>query len=32
MSLTQEERSAIVQYRIEKAQNAIEEIEKMMPL
>lgn len=32
MSLTDEERRAIVQYRIEKAQNAIEEIKKMMPL
>jgi len=32
MSLTEEERSAIVLYRIEKAENALEEIRKMIPL
>lgn len=32
MSLTDEERRAIVLYRIEKAQNALNDINKILPL
>ena len=32
MSLTDEERYAIVQYRIEKAQNALNDIHKILPM
>ena len=32
MSLTQEERNAIVAYRVEKARGALDEIRKVMPL